>query len=158
MIVSHHTAQASLSSISVEPVLHFDLGLWIRSGVDQVSQSILAVLFPQFSVTLLTAIVLPLKECVSNRCKAFTLFHLLSCIAFTICVWWLLITLLHFFQFILCKCILLSVDVLAIKFTTIICFSPFKVSSNSLIIRDHNRSLLTFMRNDVSTPIYVITT
>lgn len=43
--ISHYTTQASLSLISVEQVLHFSLGLWIKSGVDQFSKSIPAVLF-----------------------------------------------------------------------------------------------------------------
>src|SRR6266699_3681098 len=57
------------------------------SGVSQMSLSTPAVFLPWFSVTRRTARALPLNEWVSRRCKAYTLFHLPSCFAFTIRAW-----------------------------------------------------------------------
>src|SRR4051794_36046479 len=54
------------------------------SGVSHVSWSTPAVRLPWFSVTRRTARALPLNEWVSRRCRALTLPHLPSFVAFTI--------------------------------------------------------------------------
>jgi hypothetical protein len=87
--------------------LPLDLGIWIRrSGCgryprdandiapasffwdeSQSSLSTPGVFLPSFSVTRRTASNLPLAERVNRCCKAFALFHLLCCTAFTIRAW-----------------------------------------------------------------------
>src|SRR5260221_3602578 len=57
------------------------------SGVFQVCPSTPGVRLPVFCVTRLTASALPLNECVSKRCKAFTLPHLPCWVACAIRVW-----------------------------------------------------------------------
>ena len=56
-------------------------------GVRQISPSTPGVDLPLFSVTRRTASALPLNEWVSRRCKDATLFHLPSCVAFTMRAW-----------------------------------------------------------------------
>jgi hypothetical protein len=60
------------------------MALIFLCGVFQVTLSTPGVFFPWFSVTRLTARALPLNEWVKSRCKAFTLPHLFSFVAFTI--------------------------------------------------------------------------
>src|SRR5258708_3667224 len=63
------------------------IAIVLLRDVFQVIRSTPGVRLPRFSVTRLMARSLPLSEWVSRCCKALTLFHLPSCVAFTIRAW-----------------------------------------------------------------------
>ena len=66
---------------------HSGKALAVRRVTENQGKCTPGVFLPWFSVTRLTANAFPLKEWVSRRCKAFTLPHLPSCVAFTIRAW-----------------------------------------------------------------------
>jgi len=117
-------------------------------GVFQISLSAPGVCFPEFSVTRLTANAFALSEWVSKCCKAFTLPHLPSCVAFTIRAWSRFTVRLAFcqsmaFQFTL-LCEVAPAIVAVICFTFVCRFA--KLSRNGRPCE----SLPTFVWNDVA--------
>src|SRR5258708_11730427 len=91
---------------------------------------------PSFSVTRRTANALPLNEWVSRRCKAFTLPHLPSFVAFTIRAWSRRTLWLVAFQSMSCHPSTSSWEAAPVL-STVICFASLIGLPNSLVMRDH---------------------
>lgn len=113
------------------------------------------VFLPWFSVIRLTAMALPLKECVSNRCQAFTLPQRPSCVAFTIRICSFFTTRWHCGQPMLCQVV--SVAEAAHVVITFICFSSCMKFYKFSYDERPRGSQPIFMWNHIAISIHPIT-